>query len=199
MVTYTNEPREKCEPTEEQKCKIGYKLVEEQLYKQECHTDIQNVCEEHIEVPVKVLYPVKVPYQKYAHHDPQTRQVAGVPEGPPGFPGRFLLEFHHNPQYGYPAPAPSRDIRDILAEVSQAKSENLTKLFHQPHHHIPHHILPSPRRLDTVPKHLHPSPSTPSISTPLHSTPSISTPLHSTPLHSTPLHSTPSISIHSIT
>ena len=56
-VTYTNVPKEECEPTEEQKCHTTFKLESEKLYKEECHTQVQHICEEHISVAVEVPYP----------------------------------------------------------------------------------------------------------------------------------------------
>ena len=60
-VLYTEVPKEKCEPSEEQKCYTEYKLVEEEIYKDECHTEVQNICEKEIAIPVEVPYPVHVP------------------------------------------------------------------------------------------------------------------------------------------
>ena len=50
-VLYTEVPKEKCETAEEEKCFTEYKVVEEQMYKDECHTEVQNICEKEIAVP----------------------------------------------------------------------------------------------------------------------------------------------------
>ena len=49
------------------RCETDYHTVEEKSYKEECHEDIQNVCEKHIEVPVpvEVPYPLKVSIPQY--------------------------------------------------------------------------------------------------------------------------------------
>ena len=69
-VVFKDEPERKCLATEEEHCHTAYKKVEENHYKDECHTDIQNICEEQIRVPVEVPYPVKVPYPVYPKATP---------------------------------------------------------------------------------------------------------------------------------
>ena len=61
-IVFKDEPVRKCLATEEEHCHTAYKRVEENHYKEECQTDIQNICEEQIRIPVEVPYPVRVPY-----------------------------------------------------------------------------------------------------------------------------------------
>ena len=97
-VLYTEVPKEKCEPSEEQKCYTEYKLVEEQIYKDECHTEVQNICEKEIAVPVEVPYPVHVPPSPppYGHLPPTP--------SPPIYPQPSVtLAPHQHDQFNYPA------------------------------------------------------------------------------------------------
>ena len=124
-VTYTDVPKEECTPTQEQKCHTDYKLVEETLYEEECHTRVQNVCEEHIKIPVEIPYPVKVPYptphppkyitpaplayppkpptptpHPYIHHPSPTPIVHPTPTPLPSYaptPSPFLLPITQHP------------------------------------------------------------------------------------------------------
>ena len=90
-VLYTEVPKEKCEPSEEQKCYTEYKLVEEQIYKDECHTEVENICEKEIAVPVEVPYPVHVPYP---HPTPS----------PPIYPPPTVpLPPHQHDHFNYPS------------------------------------------------------------------------------------------------
>ena len=102
-VTYTDVPKEECTPTQEQKCHTDYKLVEETLYEEECHTRVQNVCEEHIKIPVEIPYPVKAPYPtppppKYVTPAP----LAYHPHPPTPTPHPYI----HSPSPSTPTPLP---------------------------------------------------------------------------------------------
>ena len=79
MPTITEVTHKKCTPRYERKCVTDYKTVDEESYKEECHEDIQHICEKLIEVPVAV----EVPYQdkrteglqsRYQHNS-QPKQV----------------------------------------------------------------------------------------------------------------------------
>ena len=54
LPTISEVPHKKCTPRVEKKCVTEYKTVEEKSYKEECHEDIQHICEKLIEVPVVV-------------------------------------------------------------------------------------------------------------------------------------------------
>ena len=60
LPTITEVPHKKCTPRYERKCVTDYKTVDKRSYKEECHEDIQHVCEKLVEVPVaaEVSYPV---------------------------------------------------------------------------------------------------------------------------------------------
>ena len=60
-VVYTQVPKEKCEASEEEKCFTEYKLVEEETYKEECHTDVEKICEKEIAVPKELDVPASPP------------------------------------------------------------------------------------------------------------------------------------------
>ena len=83
QVVFKDQPERKCEATEREHCHTAYKVVEEEHYKEVCHTDIQNVCEEQIRVPVEVPYPVAVPYPAETAY-PQT--VPSPPSKAPEYP-----------------------------------------------------------------------------------------------------------------
>ena len=97
-VLYTEVPKEKCEPSEEQKCYTEYKLVEEQIYKDECHTEVQNICEKEIAVPVEVPYPVHVPVNPppYGHLHPTLSPLVHPPP-------TVTLAPHQDDHFNYPA------------------------------------------------------------------------------------------------
>ena len=102
-VTYTDVPKEECTPTQEQKCHTDYKLVEETLYEEECHTRVQNVCEEHIKIPVEIPYPVKAPYP--TPHPPKyvtPAPLAYHPHPPTPTPHPYI----HSPSPPTPTPLP---------------------------------------------------------------------------------------------
>jgi hypothetical protein len=96
-VLYTEVPKEKCEPSEEQKCYTEYKLVEEQIYKDECHTEVENICEKEIAVPVEVPYPVHVP----ASPPPYGSPTSSPPIYPP--PTVTLAPHHQHDHFDYPS------------------------------------------------------------------------------------------------
>ena len=52
-VLNTYVPKEKCGPSEEERCYTAYKIVEEEIFKDECHTEEQNHCEKKNAVPVE--------------------------------------------------------------------------------------------------------------------------------------------------
>jgi len=62
-VQYKDIPTEVCKNKPEKRCVLDHKIVVDTEYKEECDTNIQNTCEEHIQVPVPIPVPVEVPYQ----------------------------------------------------------------------------------------------------------------------------------------
>ena len=76
----------------EQKCEDDYQIVERHSYKEECTEVIEEVCKEHVEipVPVEVPYPIEVP-----HGHPHDQ----VPQ-----PSIHKFKPHHSPKESYPAP-----------------------------------------------------------------------------------------------
>jgi len=59
-------PRQQCTNKLEERCETKYKTVKDVEYEEECHKEIQHICEKHVEI--EIPYPVHVPYK--APYDP---------------------------------------------------------------------------------------------------------------------------------
>ena len=100
-VTRIDVPHEVCLPTQQQICQTEFKLVEKKQYKEECHTKVQNICEEHIAVPIEVPYDVPVPYPiptpKYHYSKPT----------PSSYIHHLIPDAASEPKYHQPTPPPN--------------------------------------------------------------------------------------------
>ena len=143
-VLYTEVPKEKCEPSEEQKCYTEYKLVEEEIYKDECHTEVQNICEKEIAIPVEVPYPVHVPVvpaDPLPYGPPHPHPTPLPPIYPPPTPTMAPYNHENDPSINKPLyqttfapqPGPSalryaynptpHPIRDFVVKVTRRKRD----------------------------------------------------------------------------
>ena len=126
-VVFKDEPDKKCVAIEEEHCHIAYKEVEANHYKDECHTDIQNICEEQIRIPVEVPYPVRVPYPV----KPALPKAAPYPTRTPAYHQyqQNPTKASKSPKNYNPYPTKARNTRNehqfylLIPETQDAKSE----------------------------------------------------------------------------
>ena len=117
--TTINVPKEECVQAFEKKCETDYKVIEHYSYNEECSEVIEEVCKEHVEVPVPVEVPYPVPVPKPVEVPVYKEKIIEVPKYKPVYQEKIIDVPKFNPVYHPPEHSPAYN----PPELNHQKSE----------------------------------------------------------------------------
>ena len=129
-VTYTGVPKQKCLPKTVTKCDLDFDVVQEDVYEEECHVNVQHLCEEYVPVPVHVPVAVVEQVHEQYHHDHPPVYQAPLPNEPPPIyqaPLPNVVVANSNPEPLFSFPGAKKVKRDTSDDLLQHKVKDIVR------------------------------------------------------------------------